>query len=67
MADNKVFIKEIDLDGYIQNLDFKQNLRIQDGDMLYVPRSGWKFSLNEDFMPLLTAYSAAFSIYQLSK
>ena len=66
MADNKVFIKEIDLDGYIQNLDFKQNLRIQDGDMLYVPRSGWKFSLNEDVMPLLSAWSTAYSVYALA-
>ena len=67
MDNGKAYLKEIDLDAYVNKLDGNQNVRLQDGDMIFVPTSGWKWSLTEDVMPLMTAWAAAFSIYTLAK
>lgn len=38
IGDN-VFVREVDLESFIKKQDIKQNIELQDGDMIYVPKS----------------------------
>lgn len=51
----KVQMREINFDRFVEKQDATQNVILQDGDMVYVPRSG-KIDLAEDIMPLANMY-----------
>lgn len=53
MEDGQVRMQEINFDAFIEKQDASQNPMLQDGDMVYVPKSN-KIDLNEDVMPVLT-------------
>jgi polysaccharide export outer membrane protein len=55
MVDGKVQMQEVNFDRFIEKQDASQNPRLQDGDMIYVPRSN-KVDLYEDIMPMINAY-----------
>lgn len=55
MVAGKVQMQEVNFDNFIEKQDASQNPTLQDGDMIYVPRSN-KLDLNEDIMPILTGY-----------
>ncbi len=55
MVDGKVQMQEVNFDRFIQKQDATQNVILQDGDMVYVPRSN-KIIISEDIMPILTMY-----------
>jgi len=54
-VDNKIQTLEVNFDRFIEKQDGTQNTLLQDGDMVFVPRSN-KIDLNEDVMPLLNMY-----------
>lgn len=53
VRDNTVYVREVNLDDFIKKQDIKQNIALEDGDMIYIPRSG-KILLS-DIMPFVTA------------
>lgn len=55
VIDDKMYIKEVNLDAYTKKHDITQNIRLLDGDMVYVPSSN-KIDLNQDIMPLVSLY-----------
>jgi len=55
VVDNKMYVKEINLDAYVKKHDIAQNVRLHDGDMIYVPTSN-KIIFSEDILPFLSAY-----------
>lgn len=54
-VNDAMYIKEIDLDAYIKKHDMNQNIRLKDGDIIYVPRSN-KIDLKEDILPYIGLY-----------
>ncbi len=56
VVDGKMQMKEVSLDGFIENQDASQNALLEDGDMVYVPRSN-KIVLAEDVMPIVNMYA----------
>lgn len=52
MVDGQVKLKEINFDQFIEKQDASQNPVLQDGDMVYVPKSD-KIILSEDIMPII--------------
>lgn len=57
----QVQMHEVNLDRFVQKQDASQNIALQDGDMIYVPRSN-KIDLNEDILPLIGIYGTYKSI-----
>ena len=55
MVDGKVQMREVNFDRFVEKQDASQNVILQDGDMVYVPRSN-KIDLIEDIMPLANLY-----------
>lgn len=55
VIDNKMYVKEINLDDYVKKHDVTQNVRLLDGDMIYVPSSN-KIIFTEDILPYFSAY-----------
>jgi polysaccharide export outer membrane protein len=55
MVDGKMQMQEVNFDRFIQKQDGTQNAALQDGDMVYVPKSN-KIIISEDIMPILTMY-----------
>lgn len=55
VVDGKVQMREINFDRFVKKQDASQNVVLQDGDMVYVPKSG-KIDLTEDIMPLANLY-----------
>ena len=39
VIDDTVYVREVDLESFIKKQDIKQNIALQDGDMIYVPKS----------------------------
>lgn len=56
IVNNEVLAKEINFDAFVEKQDISQNVWLQDGDMVYVPRSG-KILLSEDIAPVLNAFA----------
>lgn len=52
---DKVMIKELNFDAFVEKQDISQNVLLQDGDMIYVPKSN-KIVLQEDVFPALITY-----------
>ena len=55
VVDGKVQMQEVNFDRFVTKQDASQNKILQDGDMVYVPKSG-RIDLNEDIMPLANIY-----------
>ena len=53
MVDGKVQMQEVNFDRFVKQQDAAQNVRLQDGDMVYVPKSN-KIIFTEDIMPIFT-------------
>lgn len=58
---DKVLMKEIDFDAFVKKQDIAQNVRLQDGDMVYVPESG-KIILAQDIMPVLSTVAVLYNL-----
>ncbi len=56
VAGNEVLVKEVNFDAFVKKQDISQNVRLQDGDMIYVPKSG-KILLSQDILPILTTWA----------
>ncbi len=56
VAGSEVLVKEINFDAFVKKQDVSQNVRLQDGDMVYVPKSG-KVLLAQDVLPILTTWA----------
>jgi polysaccharide export outer membrane protein len=56
MVDGKMNMREVNFDRFIEKQDGTQNAVLQDGDMVYVPRSN-KIDLGEDIMPLVNMFA----------
>ncbi|ORU01451.1 Polysaccharide export protein [Anaerovibrio sp. JC8] len=59
--DDKLYFREVNLDGFVKNHDMSQNIVIEDGDIVYVPDSG-KVIWSEDIAPYINIYSVYRSI-----
>ncbi|MEN6619954.1 MAG: polysaccharide biosynthesis/export family protein [Smithella sp.] len=59
--DGKVYMQEVNLDRFVEKQDGSQNVILQDGDIVYVPKSN-KIDLYEDIMPLVGVYATYKSI-----
>lgn len=55
VINDKMYIKEVNLDAYTKKHDITQNIKLIDGDMIYVPGSN-KIDINQDIMPLVSLY-----------
>lgn len=53
--DNQLYAKEIDMNAYIKKHDITQNVKLADGDMVYVPKSK-KIIFTQDILPYITMY-----------
>ena len=53
VSGDEVLMKEVNFDAFVQKQDISQNIWLQDGDMIYVPKSG-KILLAQDIMPILS-------------
>ena len=61
MVDGKMQMQEVNFDRFIQKQDGTQNAKLQDGDMVYVPRSN-KIIISEDIMPILNMYGVYYTL-----
>lgn len=59
--DDKLYFREVNLDGFVKQHDMSQNIVIEDGDIIYVPDSG-KVIWSEDIAPYINIYSVYRSI-----
>ena len=56
MVDGKMQMQEVNFDRFIEKQDGSQNASLQDGDMVYVPRSN-KINIAEDIMPIVNTFA----------
>lgn len=56
VIDDKMYVKEVNLDAYMKKHDISQNIRLIDGDMVYVPSSN-KIIFKDDILPYISVYS----------
>lgn len=61
MVDGKIQMMEVNFDRFIEKQDGSQNLVLQDGDMVYVPKSN-KIDFNEDIMPIVNSFAVLRSL-----
>jgi len=61
LVDGKVQLREVNFDRFIEKQDASQNAVLQDGDMVYVPKSN-KIVLTEDIYPLVNMFMMARAI-----
>ena len=55
VVDGKVLMKEVDFDRFVKKQDSSQNIRLKDGDMVYVPESN-KIDFYGEVLPMVNAY-----------
>lgn len=55
VVDGVMYYREVNVDSYIKRHDINQNIILQDGDIVYVPRSN-KIDLKEDILPYVSIY-----------
>lgn len=55
VIDDKMYVKEVNLDAYVKKRDISQNIRLLDGDMVYVPSSN-KIIFSKDIAPYISVY-----------
>ena len=52
VVDQQVIVKELNFDSFVEKQDNRQNVLLEDGDMVFVPRSN-KIVLSEDIFPVM--------------
>ena len=51
-----MYIKEANIKNYIEKHDITQNLALEDGDIVFIPKSN-KIDYKQDILPLLSVYT----------
>ena len=54
--DGVMYVKEANIKDYIEKHDISQNFALEDGDILYIPKSN-KIDFHQDVLPLINVYS----------
>lgn len=55
VIDDTMYYKEVNMEKYVKEHEMEQNIVLQDGDIVYVPRSN-KIDLKEDVLPYISIY-----------
>jgi len=55
MVAGEMHMQEVNFDRFIEKQDGSQNASLQDGDMVYVPKSN-KIDINDDIMPIVSMF-----------
>lgn len=56
IIDGVMYVKEANIKNYIEKRDVSQNFALEDGDILYIPKSN-KIDFHQDILPLLNVYN----------
>lgn len=56
IIDGVMYVKEANIKDYIEKHDINQNFALEDGDILYIPKSN-KIDYKQDILPLLGMYT----------
>lgn len=56
IIDGTMYVKEANIKNYIEKHDITQNLALEDGDIVYIPKSN-KIDFHQDILPLLNVYN----------
>lgn len=56
IIDGVMYVKEANIKDYIEKRDVSQNFALEDGDILYIPKSN-KIDFHQDILPLLNVYN----------
>lgn len=56
IIDGMMYVKEANIKNYIEKHDISQNYALEDGDILYVPKSN-KIDFHQDILPILNVYN----------
>lgn len=56
IIDGVMYVKEANIKDYIEKHDINQNFALEDGDILYIPKSN-KIDYKQDILPLLGVYT----------
>ena len=56
IIDGTMYIKEANIKNYIEKHDITQNLALEDGDIVFIPKSN-KIDYKQDILPLLNLYT----------
>ena len=56
IIDGTMYVKEANIKDYIEKHDITQNLALEDGDIIYIPKSN-KIDFHQDILPLLNVYN----------
>lgn len=56
IIDGIMYVKEANIKDYIEKRDVSQNFALEDGDILYIPKSN-KIDFHQDILPLLNVYN----------
>ena len=56
IIDGTMYIKETNIKNYIEKHDITQNLELEDGDIVFIPKSN-KIDYKQDILPLLGVYT----------
>lgn len=54
--DGVMYVKEANIKNYIEKHDITQNLALEDGDIIFIPKSN-KIDFHQDILPLLNLYN----------
>lgn len=54
LIDGELVMKKVNFDSFVKKQDYTQNIVLEDGDMIYVPKSN-KFDIYTDMAPILSA------------
>ena len=56
IIDGVMYVKEANIKNYIEKHDITQNYALEDGDILYIPKSN-KIDFHKDILPIINVYS----------
>lgn len=56
IIDGTMYIREANIKNYIEKHDITQNLALEDGDIIFIPKSN-KIDFHQDILPLLNLYN----------
>lgn len=56
IIDGTMYVKEANIKNYIEKHDIAQNLALEDGDIVFIPKSN-KIDFHQDILPLLNLYN----------
>lgn len=56
IIDGTMYVREANIKDYIEKHDITQNLALEDGDIIFIPKSN-KIDFHQDILPLLNVYN----------